>query len=186
MIPRGGVAVLVLAGLALGAPAAARAQQQGGGVEGLPLRSPQSKPAAVVRLPAAPPATDASMLPVVLPAGSDLRFLVDPASVSRVGHSLVRYTLVVRSPSGFRNVSYEGIDCRDDTWHVYATWSRGEGRWVANPSTTWLRIHAESNSDVHAVLDSGYWCSGKWAAGDPAHLVQRLRAGMRTPAFVRP
>lgn len=181
---RGAIPVCVLLGCLALLPAA-RAQDIAPGVEGLPASAPAMQPGAVVHFPSPPPADDAALLVVPMPAGSNLRFMVDPHSVSRAEIGLVRYTLVVRSPSGYRNISYEGLDCARDRWHVYATWSSSDARWKANPDGTWLRADAGSNSDVHGVLDRDYWCSGHWAAGDAARLVQRLRQGVR-PEFVRP
>ncbi len=171
------LACLLCGWLALGAIASA--QDLPPAIEGLPASAPAIHPGAVVHFPAAPPTRDSALLDVPIPAGSNLRFMVDPASVSRAESDLVRYTLVVRTASGFRNISYEGLNCRDDTWHVYATWSQSDARWSANPDSSWLGINAASDSDVHAVLDRDYWCSGPSAAGDAHRLVQRLRRGMR-------
>ncbi len=172
------VAALFACGLAVAAQAAA--------VEGLPAASaPQSAQAVALHLPEAPAKDSAALLPVPIPAGPELRFLVDPASVSRVGLTQVRYTLEVLSSSGVRNLSYEGIDCANDTWHVYATWSERSSRWQPNPGKEWLQADVGSDSDVHGVLDRDYWCSGRWAAGDAATLVARLRRGLR-PQPVRP
>lgn len=175
----GALAALVCAAMQ-GLVVNASAQDVPPGIEGLPASAPAMQPGAVVHFPAHVPATDASLLQVPIPAGSNLRFMVDPASVARVELSLVRYTLVVRSPSGFRNISYEGLDCSNNTWHVYATWSQADARWVANPGQQWRRADPASNTDVHGVLDRDYWCDGRWAAGDAPRLVRRLRNGMHS------
>lgn len=185
---RGAVAACLFSSLVLACGLTsgfARAADVAPGIEGLPASAPAVQPGSIVRFPAAPPADDSALVEVPMPAGSDLRFMVDPGSVGRAQIGLVRYTLVVRSPSGYRNISYEGLDCTHDRWHVYATWSAADGRWQANPGDTWLRANVKSNSDVHGVLDRDYWCQGRWAAGDAGVLVKRLRQGVR-PQFVRP
>lgn len=169
---------------ALGALLPAAAQEAPGGIEGLPSQGPQVKPGAIVHFPAQVPADDSGLVEVPLPSASgEMRFMVDPGSVSRAEPSLVRYTLVARSRSGYRNVSYEGLNCDDNTWHIYATWDAAGKRWAANSDKTWTRANVVSNSDVHGVLDHDFWCKGAMAAGDPKELMQRLRTGLQ-PYFV--
>ena len=168
----------------LGAALPAQAQDAPGAIEGLPAQAPQAKPATIVHLPSQVPSDDAGLVAVPLPSASgEIGFMIDPPSVSRPTSALVRYTLVARSRSGYRNISYEGLNCADDTWHIYATWDAGAKRWIPNGDTDWIRANVVSNSDVHGVLDRDYWCKGPMAAGDPAELMQRLRSGLQ-PYFV--
>ena len=168
----------------LGAALPAAAQDSPGAIEGLPAQAPKAKPGAVVHFPAQVPAGDAGLVEVPLPSASgQIRFMIDPPSVSRPAIDLVRYTLVARSRSGYRNISYEGLNCADNTWHIYATWDDGGKRWVPNGDKAWIRANVVSNSDVHGVLDRNYWCKGAMAAGDAAELMQRLRSGLQ-PYFV--
>ena len=160
------------------------AQQAPGAIEGLPAQAQQPKPGAIVHFPDQVPSSDSGLVEVPLPSASgEMRFMVDPSSVSRPSTSLVRYTLVARSRSGYRNISYEGLNCADNTWHIYATWDAQSKRWVANGDTTWIHANSVSNSDVHGVLDRNYWCDGAMAAGDPGQLMKRLRSGLQ-PYFV--
>ena len=154
-------------------------------VEGLPQQAPKVEPADVVHFPAKVPKGDSTLLTVPLPGNPQLHFVVDPASVRRVGDSLVRYTLIAVSRSGFRNVSYEGLNCADDTWHVYATWRAHRQRWEANTDSSWLTVNVQSSFDVHGVLDRNYWCAATFTAGDAKRLVERLRQGVH-PGFVQP
>ena len=168
----------------LGAALPAAAQSSPVAIEGLPAQAPQAKPGAVVHWPSEVPSGDAGLVEVPLPSASgQIRFMIDPSSVSRPAIGLVRYTLVARSRSGYRNISYEGLNCADNTWHIYATWDAGSKRWVPNGDKAWIPANAVSNSDVHGVLDRNYWCDGTMAAGDPAKLMQRLRSGLQ-PYFV--
>ena len=169
---------------ALGALLPAAAQQAPSAIEGLPAQAQQPKPGAIVRFPSQVPAGDAGLVDVPLPSASgEIRFMIDPASVSRPEPALVRYLLVARSRSGYRNVSYEGLNCADNTWHIYATWDATSKRWVANGDKSWIRANTVSNGDVHGVLDRNYWCDGALAAGDPGQLMKRLRSGLQ-PYFV--
>jgi hypothetical protein len=168
----------------LGAAPPASAQDSPGAIEGLPAQAPRASTGAVVHWPSQVPADDTGLVDVPLPSASgQMRFMIDPASVSRPAIDLVRYTLVARSRSGYRNISYEGLNCADNTWHIYATWDAGAKRWVPNGDKAWIRANVVSNSDVHGVLDRNYWCKGAMAAGDPGELMRRLRSGLQ-PYFV--
>lgn len=181
---RGVLCATVVGTFALVAPAAA--QDAPGRIEGLPMQAQQVQPGAVVHFPARVPSGDSTLLAVPLPSATgSLHFMIDPASVSRPETPLVRYTLIARSDSGFRNVSYEGLNCANDTWHIYATWRADARSWEANADDTWLAVSMASNSDVHGVLDRDYWCNGAMAAGDAADLVRRLRRGLH-PGYVSP
>jgi CNP1-like family. len=97
-----------------------------------------------------------------------------------VGNALVRYTLVARSPQGPSNISYEGLDCAQDRWHIYGIWSAGTQRWIPNTSTEWRLVNAGGFTRIHAVLDSDDLCREQLAAGSVADIVARLKQGMRT------
>lgn len=185
MRPARGLLTLLAACAAAALLQPALAQTAPQGIEGLPAQAPKVEPAEVVHLPATVPQGDSSLLTVPLPGSPQLHFMVDPASVRRIGDSLVRYTLVAVSRSGFRNVSYEGLNCANDTWHVYATWRAGKQRWVPNTDPNWLHVNVQSSFDVHGVLDRNYWCAATFTAGDAKRLVERLRQGVHQ-GFVQP
>lgn len=62
--------------------------------------------------------------------GRDFRFFVDRRSISVTDQGIVRYSLVARSPSGVRNVTYEALSCREREVLVHAT-ARPDGTWSA-------------------------------------------------------
>jgi hypothetical protein len=140
-----------------------------------------SKPQATtapVEFPKAP--QDATLQKVPVTGGSTLNFFVDLSSISRAGNALVRYTLVARSPQGPSNISYEGLDCKQDSWHIYGIWSASTQRWIPNTSTDWRLVNAGGFTRIHAVLDSDYLCREQLAAGSVADIVARLKQGLRT------
>ncbi len=65
---------------------------------------------------------------------STLTYGVDPASISIGEDEIVRYVIVATSPTGVRNVFYEGIRCATGEYKTYARQTT-EGEWnkVANP-----------------------------------------------------
>ena len=72
---------------------------------------------------------------------------------------MVRYTVVVTSPAGARNVNYEGIRCDNYNWRLYAGlnedqtgWDRTVGERLVDASRT-----ATLNA-YHAALYQDYFC----------------------------
>ncbi len=69
-------------------------------------------------LPAWP--EDARLIPVRMPVTYTLKVYIDEKSVSRMADGLARFTLVVESSSGVRNVFFEGYNCETREYKMYA------------------------------------------------------------------
>ncbi len=161
--------------------AATASAQSSSGVQSLLAPSKPQATVAPVEFPAAP--QDNGLLKVAVTGGSTLEFFVDLPSIALAGNALVRYTLVARSPHGPINISYEGLDCAQDSWHIYGIWSGRARHWVPNTSSDWHSVNAGGFTRIHAVLDTDYLCEGRLAAGSNAEIVARLKRGIHT---VRP
>jgi hypothetical protein len=70
---------------------------------------------------------------------------------------VVRYTLVVTSPRGVRNVSYEGIRCDPNEWKLYAI-GRTDGTWSTVPDPQWKEVENRDYNDIHYTLAKEYYC----------------------------
>ena len=57
------------------------------------------------------------------------QFFIDSSSITIGSDGVVRYTMVVTSPSGAQNVSYEGIRCETTEQKAYA-FGRRDGTWA--------------------------------------------------------
>jgi len=93
---------------------------------------------------------------------------LDPASLSDGRDGVIRFTLVVRSPSGAENISHEGIRCETGQKRVYAfgrrnatgasDWSVARnGAWSAIPDTRANRYYFEFWRDLfcdHKVAET--------------------------------
>ncbi|NYH13968.1 hypothetical protein GGD41_001196 [Paraburkholderia bryophila] len=71
---------------------------------------------------------DANLLPFAVSGNTPLQFAVDKNSLTVGTDGVVRLTVVVTSPSGARNVIYEGIRCDTYEWRQYAGPERGSRR----------------------------------------------------------
>ena len=108
---------------------------------------------------------------------SSNRFFVDVDTLSIGKDGVVRYVLVVRSPGGAENVSFEGIRCETREQKAYAFGQRG-GTWSPAREAPWRLIEAREVNRHHVVLYTEAFCvNGKTPPRAAREVVQRLRYG---------
>lgn len=106
-----------------------------------------------------PPAPDAkNLIRIDVGTLTDNEFAIDEQSVSFGPDEVVRYTLVISSPRGARNVSYEGIRCATGERRLYA-FGRPDGTWSKARSDRWVKIAENSLNRHHAALFRDYFCT---------------------------
>ena len=105
-----------------------------------------------------PPLPKAESLLQFEPSGASSNlFYVDAQSIFIGDDGTVRYTLVIKSPSGAENVSYEGMNCEMMEQKFYA-FGRRDGTWAAARDSVWRPIQYKSINRQHGVLYSDYFC----------------------------
>jgi hypothetical protein len=121
------------------------------------LREAEEKPAEEieVKFPASPQAEN--LIPFVVSATTDNQFMIDGESLNVSGNGVLRFTLVIVSPSGARNVSYEGMNCSTGERRLYA-FGRPDGTWSKARNDQWTRITENSLNRHHAALFTEYFC----------------------------
>jgi hypothetical protein len=85
------------------------------------------------------------------------RFFVDTQNISIGKDGVARYTLMIVSPSGVKNVSYEGMRCEMREKRAYAL-GRANGSWSLARGSQWTRIRNESANRYHAALFMDFFC----------------------------
>ena len=125
-----------------------------------------------LKLPAPP---DAAGLIEFRPRGSSKnRFYVDEGSLSLGADRVIRYALVIKSPSGVANVSYEGMRCKTAEYKVYAFGIR-DGQWVKAQAPKWQPTGG-TRSNFHYSLWVDYLCDSEAVGGrHAADLVARFK-----------
>lgn len=123
--------------------------------------------------PPPPPLRTAGLIPLEMPR-SQLRFGVDPASVSIGNDGIVRYVVVATGAGGAVNGLYEGIRCNTGEFKVYARHTGGG--WTAASGSDWRRLHDQPNSRHSLVVARTGACIGHGPNRSPAHVVRDLRA----------
>ncbi len=106
-----------------------------------------------------PPVPDPkNLVPISVSNLTDNQFAVDVRSVTFGSDEVVRYTLVVSSSRGARNVSYEGMRCATGERRIYAL-GRSDGSWSKARSSQWQRITDSNLNRHHAALFKDYFCT---------------------------
>lgn len=122
--------------------------------------------------PAPPALRTNGLIPLEIP-GSQLRYGVDPASVSLGSDGVVRYVVVAASAGGAVNGIYEGIRCSTGEYKVYA---RNSGKGWAMSGSDWRRLHDEPRSRHSLLVARTGACLGRAPNGSAAQIVRDLRS----------
>jgi hypothetical protein len=103
---------------------------------------------------------DANLMPVYVSAVQTNQYLIDPLSLSIGADGVVRYSLVVLTPGGARNVSYEGIRCSTGEWKTYATGHKTSesGTWTKARISAWRIIETKPVNRHHMAISKEYFC----------------------------
>ena len=128
-------------------------------------------------LPALP--QEADLIPFSVNGSGDFRFAVDSKSISVGPDKVVRFTVVITSPGGGRNVNYEGMRCDAFERKLYATLPQGATEWIPNRADdrdTWSRMQTRSRNAYSATLATDFFCEGRTVAGSPEKMIKDLRA----------
>lgn len=125
-------------------------------------------------LPPAP--AEASLRSFFVSSASPNRFFVDEASVDVGADGVVRYVLVVRTPGGAENVTFEGLRCATGERRIYAS-GRQDGSWVAMKNSAWAPISNNAYNRPRAALAWDILCDGPAAPRDRSEALRRLRGG---------
>jgi len=129
------------------------------------------------------PQAGTTLLPFDVSNDTPLKFAVDPGSLSVGSDGVVRYTVVITSPSGARNVNYEGIRCDTYEWRLYASLNADHDGWDQTVANDWSRIENGSLNSYHAALYHDYFCTSKMPVGKASVIVENMRYG-RSQAVV--
>lgn len=124
---------------------------------------------------AMPPAPEAARLRAFdVGSPSPNSFLVDEGSVSVGADGVVRYTVIVRTPGGAENVTFEGIRCATGERRIYAS-GRKDGSWTPMKNSAWQPIGDNTYNRPRAALAYDYFCDGPASPRDREHALQLLQ-----------
>lgn len=124
------------------------------------------------QLPAYP--KDENLLPFFVSAAADNQFFIDSASLSVDADNVVRYALLVKSPQGALNMTFEGIRCTTREKKLYA-FGRPDGTWSRNRFSKWEAIQNVSRNRQHHMLYDDFLCFNKQTAPTVEAIVRALK-----------
>ena len=108
-----------------------------------------------VKIPTAPPSKD--LKPFYVSGTTQLNFALDATSIAFGKDEVIRYVVVITTPSGAQQVSYEGIRCEKYEWRLYATMQK-DGGWHKSASSRWQLIRNTGHNSYHAALVRDAFC----------------------------
>jgi hypothetical protein len=127
-----------------------------------------------VVLPASP--KESNLQPFYVSAATSNRFFIDVSTLSVGADGVVRYVLLVLSPEGGRNVTFEGMRCESRERRIYAS-GRLDGSWSKSRKNEWVRIQDVYANRHHAALFLDYFCPFGNVVRDAAEARNALKRG---------
>jgi len=109
-------------------------------------------------------------------AATEHRFFVDLESISSSSDGVVRYTLVIETSGGAKNISFEGIRCQTREWRQYA-FGRSDGSWSKSRKDAWQKLQEEDRNRHRAALFVDYFCPGGVINSQAANIKWALKRG---------
>lgn len=134
-------------------------------------------------LPPLPEAGD--LLPFDVSQNTPLQFSVDQKSLTVGSDGVVRYTVVVTSPAGARNVNYQGIRCDTYEWRQYAGLNADHDGWDSTVANPWQRIENGNLNAYQASLYQDYFCANKMPTGSAKTIVNNIRLRRTAASAIR-
>ena len=125
--------------------------------------------------PPPPPLRTEGLIAIEMP-GSQLRFGVDPDSISVGNDGIVHYVVVATSSSGAVNGMYEGVRCSTGEMRLYARHTPGAG-WVPTKEADWKPLHAQGLSRHSLNIARNGACIGQGPNQSASQVVRDLRSG---------
>lgn len=124
-----------------------------------------------ITLPTYP--ADADLVGVPLSAADTFKLYIDRVSLSHGDDRVVRLTMVIESPSGARNVFYDGIRCDTREHKTYAL-GASDRQWRPVAEPKWQFIAAQERNGFRYQLYKHYVCDTTNTARAPADVLRTV------------
>lgn len=119
-----------------------------------------------------------NLIPFNVSSATRNRHFVDAESIS-VGPDLtIRYTVVIETTGGARNVSFEGMRCETGERRLYA-YGHPDGTWSKARNAGWEDIRMRSLLSYQKALFEDHFCRDGIRIRDREEAVKSLRWGSR-------
>jgi hypothetical protein len=168
-IPKLWLPILLAVAFPVGAGSVLETEKEFDGV----IEKPEKQQELAVGPPPYP--RDSDLVEVHIPELSGrLRYALDMENLTVAKDGIVRYTMVISSAAGARNVFFEGIDCGQRRFKTYA-YDTGDGEFREKKGPRWQRIANRGSQSFRDELRQGYFCGRFGSARPPQEIRARLR-----------
>lgn len=103
---------------------------------------------------------------------------VDAKSISVGSDNVVRYTVVIDTAGGARNISFEGLRCESGERRLYA-YGHADGTWSRARNAGWEDIKLRSLLSYQKALFEDHFCPNGIRVRDGQEAAQNLRRAAR-------
>jgi len=117
---------------------------------------------------------DSDLIPVSLAKSFTLKIYLDSKSLSRAKDRVVRFSLIVESPSGARNVFHDGMRCETREYKTYAIGTT-ENRFEPVKDPQWQKIPMLEFNSFRDYLYRHYVCDSYSNPRSVSELVQIIK-----------
>ena len=129
------------------------------------------------RITLPPYPVDRNLISVPLPERDSLKIYIDEKSISLLPDRAIRFSLVVESPSGARNVFYDAIRCETKEYKTYA-FGTAEGTFQLVKNPKWRKIPYYPTNAFRYHLYKYVVCDEDESALSPKELVRMIKYGL--------
>ena len=157
------IAVVGLALAACGGSSAPKVKAPQRGMQADIGGVPEDKEFKEIEVALPPYPVESGLLEFQLRRNSENRFYVDRNSISIGPDRVVRFSAVIKSPSGVLNTSHEGMRCKTSEYKVYA-YGAENGEWMKARDSQWRWIE-RSSANFRFTLYKDYFCDLEAIAG---------------------
>ena len=106
------------------------------------------------------------------------RYYVDANSISVDKDGVIRYTVIINTPGGATNISFEGMRCETGERRLYA-YGHPDRTWTKAQSALWQEINFAFGHSYQKVLYEDYFCPTDRFAKTAAEAIMNLRRAGR-------
>lgn len=115
-------------------------------------------------------------------AVSGNQYFVDITSIKIGADGVIRFSLVIKSPAGALNVSYEGIRCATSERKLYAL-GRDDKTWSKPRISEWQKLNFVRQFYAQRELSKNIFCPHQQIVSSSEEAIRALEAGMHPQIF---
>jgi len=114
---------------------------------------------------------------------TSLRYYIDTHSISIDEKRVIRYSLIIQSPQGANNVSFEGLRCETRERKRYAIGNDATRTWARAQISEWQPLEKTAQLHAQRELAKYYFCPRGLVTGSTAEAIRALKAGAHPMAI---